>query len=139
MNLDPKEKYKLEYAEIGHLLRHYSTVRSSLTIFSLTVSLAALGNALLPSTTTGFPKFIGVFMFCVAGAFCFYFSWRCEIANQYSTILWDWFAKDDQAGPKQFINFRPLKRKVFIDMGKDPMNWLLCLALLIVSASYFLA
>lgn len=44
MNLDQKEKYKLEYAEVGHLRRHYSTVRSGLTTFSMTASLAAFAS-----------------------------------------------------------------------------------------------
>jgi len=132
MNLEPKDKYKLEYAEVGNLRRHYSTVRASLTTFALTVSLAAFANYASSVQKAPYLIFVGVFMLLAAMLTCFVFSYRCERANLYSDHLWRWFAGEIKDEPSDFCNFSPNRREIVRQMVHDEMNWAIIGAVVLI-------
>ena len=103
MNLEPKDKYKLEYAEVGNLRRHYSIVRASLTTFALTVSLAGFANYASSTQKTPYVIFVGIFMLVAAMLTCFIFSYRCERANLYANHLWRWFGGEISDNPPRLL------------------------------------
>jgi hypothetical protein len=138
MNLELKDKYKLEYAEVSNLRRHYSIVRASLTTFALTVSLAGFANYWSSDGKPPFLIFIGIFMLLAATFTCFTFSYASERANLYTEDLWRWFGADLQDPPPNFQNFRPSAFKVFPQMFRDEMNWAMLIAVaLTIGACYF--
>src|SRR5438552_15439325 len=100
--LDPKDKYKLEYAEVGNLRRHYSIVRSGLTTFCMTASLAAFASYISQTQRSTFLAFIGFFMLVAASIACGVFSYRCERANLYLLELWRWFDGTTHNAPVSF-------------------------------------
>jgi len=136
MNLEPKDKYKLEYTEVGHLRRHYSTVRSGLTTFSMTASLAAFASYFSQAARPCYLVFIGFFMLAVAALACLVFSYRCEKANLYAALLWRWFGNEDQVLPPSFYDFRPGGRDVFREMRCDEMNWVMLVGALLISGAF---
>ncbi|MDD5260856.1 MAG: hypothetical protein PHD76_03310 [Methylacidiphilales bacterium] len=139
MNLHPKEKYKLEYAEVGRLRQHYSTIRSSLTTFAMTSSLAAFAKFLSEAPRPLYLALIGWFMFVVAFIACFVFSYRTEKANLYAEILWRWFKSEKQSEPPSFLQYKEKRCDVVCQMLRDEMNWFMLVALLliVVAAFYF--
>ncbi len=44
MAISDDERFKIEYSEVADFIRHYSTVRSALTSFLVTVGLAAFAT-----------------------------------------------------------------------------------------------
>jgi hypothetical protein len=137
MNLDPKEKYKLEYADVGHLRRHYSTVRATLTTFSMSASLAAFASYFKQDTRPCFLVFIGFFMLAAAAFACLVFSYRCEKANLYAAILWQWFGTQDQDAPPNFSEYRPKHCEVLCEMFRDEMNLLTLVGVSLITAAFY--
>jgi len=135
--LDPTDKYKLEYAEVGNLRRHYSVVRSGLTTFCLTVSLSAFASYASQVARHPFLEFIGIFMLVIALIACGVFSYRCERANLYLREVWKWFEEPDRDAPAQFDNFKPAYRDILREMLWDEMNWMMIAAFLSICWAYW--
>lgn len=130
--LDPTDKYKLEYAEVGNLRLHYSVVRSGLTTFCLTVSLSAFASYASQTVRHPFLEFIGIFMLLIALIACGVFSYRCERANLYLREVWEWFEGTTQDAPAQFDNFKPACGSILREMLWDEMNWMMLVAFLLI-------
>jgi hypothetical protein len=134
--LDPKDKYKLEYAEVGNLRRHYSVVRSGLTTFCMTASLAALASYISQTPQHSFLAFVGIFMLVAASVACLVFSYRCERANLYLRELWRWFEDATPKAPPRFDDFDAPTRDLLRQMLRDEMNWVMVLALLAIVGAF---
>jgi hypothetical protein len=135
--LDPTDKYKLEYAEVGNLRRHYSVVRSGLTTFCLTASLAAFASYISQAARPSFLMFIGFFMLVAALIACVVFSYRSERANLYLRELWRWFEGTTKSAPARFDDFAPAGRDVMRQMPWDEMNWIMFAALLSIGGAFW--
>jgi hypothetical protein len=135
--LDPTDKYKLEYAEVGNLRRHYSVVRSGLTTFCLTASLAAHASYISQEARPPFLEFVAIFMLVAALIACGVFSYRCERANLYLRELWRWLEGTSQNAPPRFDDFKAARREVLREMLWDSMNWALIAALLSIVGFVF--
>src|SRR4051812_25407137 len=105
--LEPTDRYKLEYSEVGNLRRHYSTVRSGLTTFCLTAALIAFANYVSHDPRPRFFAFVAGFMLIAALLTCFVFSWRSERANLYMRDVWSWFEGTHEDTPGRFDDFAP--------------------------------
>lgn len=136
MTLSAVEKYKAEYAEVGNLRRHYSTVRSALTTFSLTVSFAAFSNYISQSTRPLFLVFVGIFMLLAALLACLVFSYRSEKADLYLREVWLWFGTEIGEPPSQFRDFSPEVREIIKGMRRDEMNWVMLVAVVLTGAAF---
>ena len=134
--LDPMDRYKLEYGEVCNLRRHYSVVRSGLTTFCLTASLAALASYISQASRPSFLAFVGIFMLVVALIACGVFSYRCERANLYLRDLWRWFEGTTLHPPARFDDFAPVRGEVRRQMFQDEMNWVMFLALLAITGAF---
>jgi|WetSurMetagenome_2_1015567.scaffolds.fasta_scaffold704331_1 hypothetical protein len=139
MNLEPKEKYKLEYAEVGHLRRHYSTVRSGLTMFCMTTSLAAFSSYIAQPARSFYLVFIGFFMLIVALLACLVFSYHCEKANLYAALLWRWFDGEERGELPGFCQYTPGCDQALRQMCRDEMNWLMLVGALTIASSLCLS
>jgi len=85
-----KEKCLMEYKEVNDYIRHYSTVRSALSSFLLTVGISAFSFYHISKTI---PKpspllYTGVLFMALAMLVSWVFSYRTERAQAYSTIVW---------------------------------------------------
>ena len=133
--LDPIDKYKLEYVEVTNLRRHYSSVRSGLSTFCMTVSLAALASYFSQAARPLFLAFVGGFMLIVALVACLVLSYRCERANLYLRELWWWFDGSAQSPPGRFDEFRANRRDLVRQMALDEMTWVMFVALLAIGGA----
>jgi hypothetical protein len=134
--LDPIDKYKLEYVETTNLRRHYSSVRSGLSTFCMTVSLASLASYFSQPSRPLFLVFVGVFMLLAALVACLVLSYRCERANIYLRELWWWFEGTSKSPPGRFDDFSPANRRDLIrQMLLDEMNWVMFVALLAIGGA----
>lgn len=138
MNLETSEQFKLEYAEVGRLQRHYSAVRATLTTFCMTASLTAFASRFTTTANHYYLTFIGFFMLAVAVFACIVFSYRCEKANLYAADVWRWFGTDDKDRPLSFYQYDPRKRDILSEMYYDEMNWAMLLAALMIAGAFFL-
>jgi hypothetical protein len=137
--IDPKDKYKLEYAEVGNLRRHYSNIRSGLTTFCMTASVAALASDISRKPRSSFLAFTGLFMLLVALVTCLVFSYRTEKANVFLREIWRWLDDDtESSGPSRFDDFNVPFRDLFRQMLRDEMNWLMFAAFLVIACAFFL-
>ena len=134
--LDPTDKYKLEYAEVGNLRRHYSVVRSGLTTFCMTAPRAAFASYISQTPRPSFLAFIGIFMLVAASIACVVFSYRCEKANLYLRELWMWFEGTTQNAPGRFDDFAARPGDVSRQMLRDEMNWVMLVALLAIGGAF---
>jgi hypothetical protein len=138
--LDPTDKYKLEYAEVGNLRRHYSNVRSGLTTFCMTASVAALASYISHTPRSPFLAFVGLFMLVIALVTCLVFSYRTEKANVFLRELWRWLDEGDtqSRGPSRFDDFTAPSRVLVRQMLRDEMNWLMFAAFLTIVCAFCL-
>ena len=136
MTVSAAEKYKAEYAEVGNLRRHYSTVRSALTTFSLTVSFAAFSNHISQPSKPLFLVFVGIFMLLAALLACLVFSYRSEKADLYTREVWLWFGAETGEPPPQFRDYRPKRPEIIRRMRRDEMNWVMLVAVVLTVAAF---
>jgi len=131
-NVEAKEKYLMEYQEVGNFIRHCSSVRSAVVSFLITVACAAF--AAYFNTPTGFLIFVGHLMIVAALFVCLWFSYWTEKAELYLTKVWKWFDGDgpEPGGFKSFKGGCETSGKVL----KDPMNWVLILGVLSIVVAF---
>lgn len=137
--LDLNDRYKLEYAEVGNLRRHYSVVRSSLTTFCMTAALAAFGSYFSQTPRPSFLIYVGFFMLVAGSMACVAFSIRSERANLYMGELWTWFESDTQPAPTRFDDFAAGRCNVLREMLRDEMNWAMLVAFLAIGGGFLVA
>ena len=120
--LDTVDRYKLEYVEVANLRRHYSSVRSGLSTFCITVSLAALASYFSQASRPLFLAFVGGFMLLAALLACLIFSYRSERANLYLRELWYWFEGASKNPPGRFDDFCANRHDLIRQMLLDEMT-----------------
>ena len=137
-----EERFKVEYKEVGDLIRHYSTVRSALTTFLLTVGVASFSAYYHKQQSSPFFIVTGHLFLFVSVAVCLVFSYRTERTSLYQTELWKWSKGDDPYTdgnyPDGFKAYKPssstvLRRVLF----KDKMNIFLVLAIVGILISFW--
>ena len=134
--LDLTEKYKLEYLEAANLRRHYSVLRSGLTTFCMTTSLAALAGYFSQTVRPSFLAFAGIFMLLAAAIAWVVFSYRFERAKLYLRELWSWFDGTSQNTPARFDDFAATLHEVMAQMLRDKMTWVMLAALLVIAGAF---
>jgi hypothetical protein len=138
--LSDEDRFRIEYAEVGSYIRHYSTVRSGLTSFLVTVGLAAFSTHFSLEKAEWFPFAAGCLLIASATVACLSFSYRTERCDLYLTELWRWSLEPEGAPyPVGFKSFKP-GRDVLRKMAGDQMNWLMIVgAFLILAFAAFTA
>jgi len=138
MNVEPKEKYLLEYAEIGNLRRHYSSVRLGLSTFCMTVSLAAFASYFTQASAHDCLALIGFVMLAFAALVCFLYSYYTEKTNQYAAQLWHWFGSETGDGLPGFNQYRPDRAAARRAMLRDEMNWVMLFVCATIATGFYL-
>lgn len=125
---DPKplaseDRFKVAYGEMGNQIRHFSTVRSSLTTFLITVSLAALAANANREKPSAYLINSGIILMGMALIVCLRFSYQTEKHVLRYRDYWNW-AKDTS---KPFPDGKKCRVEwicIWGRMLRDPMNWL---------------
>src|SRR5690242_10317845 len=102
---------------------HYSTTRSALTTFLITVALtlfAAYFSTSYPPHLRFFSAVAKVVMLAALGV-CLVFSYRTERARLYRRNLWEWSKQRGKYPVKSDVKLR----SVWKGMALDSMNWAL--------------
>src|SRR5437868_2827124 len=134
--LDLTEKYKLEYVEAANLRRHYGVLRSGLTTFCMTASLAAFAGYFYQTFRPAFLAFAGIFMLLAAAIAWVVFSYRLAKANLYQRELWAWFDGTNQNTPARFDDFAATLHEVTTQMLRDKVNWLMLAGFAIIAGAF---
>jgi len=141
MPLADEERFKLEYKKLDDDIRHYSTTRSALTSFLMTVGLTLLAY----SFSNGYPdhpRFLwltGLLILCAAVYVCLEFSRRTERSLIHQKGLWDWSKTMASPYPtRSEILRRAGRRAVLARMFSDLMNIGLILVLILIVVIFFL-
>ena len=127
------------FTELGSEIRHYSTIRTSLTTFLMTVALAAFTTFFHSDQHHIFVAIAG-YVFAVAGGLaCLYFSYCTEKqVIRYRKLrdkLHSGVRTSDQSGFQE-LDMEPAKSEVRRRMKKDWMNRLMLVGDLILMASF---
>ena len=141
MPLADEERFKLEYKKLDDDIRHYSTTRSALTSFLMTVGLTLLAYS-LSNSYPDHPSFLwitGLVILCAAVYVCLEFSRRTERSLIHQKGLWDWSKTMDSPYPTRSEILRKAgRRAVLAGMISDLMNaGLIFVAILIVVIFFF--
>lgn len=134
--LDLTEKYRLEYVEAANLRRHYGVLRSGLTTFCMTASLAAFAGYFSQPLRPSFLAFAGFFMLLAAAIAWVVFSYRFQRANLYLRELWAWFDGTSRNTPARFDDFAATLHEVTTQMLRDKMNWVMLAAVLVIAGAF---
>lgn len=133
--LAPMERFKLHYRDLSDTVRHFSTVRSTLTTFLLVVGAAALGFAKArPESGFAFPA--AVLFLLLAAVVCLVFSYRTEKFILRMKILWNWSFNPTADIYPRFPNTQETAARIFREMRDDVMNWLLIVFLVSLIVAY---
>ena len=133
-----------EYSMARDMIVHYSTVRSALTTFLMTVALAAL-SASFNEDMGGrwFFPLAGTVLMVVAHMVCRHFSRETERAIIYQKLLADWNAAQSGTFPGRLLSrdweSKAELHKVAGRMRRDPMNRLSLVLTVILLALFWLA
>lgn len=135
-----KERFKVDYAEVGDLIRHYSTVRSALTTFLLTVSVGSF-VAYHKDSSHSFLLVVGYLFLLVSAAACLVFSYRTESATLYQKALWKWSNGEDPYTngdyPSRHEIRKSFKWKAWRRVcSKDTMNLFLVMVIVVIFVSF---
>ncbi len=127
MPIEPKDLFSAEFKEVGDAIRHFSTTRSALTTFLLTVGLGAFAAYFHRQQTSPFFVAAGFTFLTASLVVCFRFSYLTERYRLYQRQLWvdaksTTLPQDFPAGAR---DFHPPSRHVLAKMQRDSMNWLL--------------
>jgi len=136
-NIDIEKIFLLEYREVGDFIRHYSSVRSALTVFLFALGLASFLIYLFSDGRSYLPLIAGHFLYIAALAVCLVFSFRTERANLYLITLWKWFHGESTQEPAGYKK-TSAGSQVYKKMARDPMNWLLLLGMTIFLATFWM-
>jgi Na+/melibiose symporter-like transporter len=125
------------YHEQGAEIRHYSTVRSGLTVFLLTVSLGAFSTYFTQNQPHPFLLFASFIAMLAAIFACIHFSIRTERAVIRYVDLWEQLKKTQAGNTTQVRIARPNSLEVYLRVVKDKMNWLLLFAAISLLLAFF--
>lgn len=131
-----QELFQLDYKDSGDLVRHYSTTRSALTTFLLTVSLISFQAYIRNPKTGEFFVPVAYILLFASTMVCLYFSYQTVAIQRHQSALWRW---TKMGRPGEVLPNRSASRKlkvVFPGMVTDPMNYLL-IAIVISTILFF--
>ena len=138
--LTDDERFKLEYKKLDDDIRHYSTTRSALTSFLMTVGLTLLAynfNNSYPNR----PFFLwitGLLVLLAAIYVCLEFSRRTERSLIHQKGLWDWSKNMTPPYPtRSEILSKAGPGAVFSEMIKDLMNVGLIVVVIAIVITFF--
>lgn len=137
MMIDAKERCLIEYAEVGNLKRHYSTLRYGLSSFLVTVSLASFANYVAQTNPVIFLAIIGQLMLCAGLLSCLVLSYRCEKANLYTRCVWRWLEGQSEEEPTHFFDFNAKKAGIVRGMCLDEMNWIMLIVAVLITIVFW--
>ena len=124
----PPETLRLIYKEYGDQIRHFSTVRSALTTFLLTVSLASFAAYFNRTQTHPFLITAGLIFLLTAVFTCLTFSFRTEKAVIRFKEIWKYLNYDKPINCNKIPIHDPTLTEIWARMLKDQMNWLIIIA-----------
>ena len=128
------EVARLAYQEQGEMIRHFSSVRSALTTFLLTVALASYSAYFADRSV--FLMIAGSLFLLAAIGVCLIFSYRTEKTVLRYKHLWDQIrAGHNIAGPLTI--YAPTESEIWGRMRRDKLNYLLILMCLVIATSFF--
>jgi len=129
-----RERFQLDYKDAGDLIRHYSSVRSALTTFLLTVALGALVAYTRRPVEAEFMIGIAHVLLLVSFAVCIVFSLRTIHMEFYQTQIWRWSNTSNSGYPsrKTWPAYSELARRVIT----DPMNGFLLFTIAAIMISF---
>lgn len=136
-----KELFLLEYRDVADSIRHYSTTRSALTSFLMTVGLTLLANY-FSSSFPGNPRFFSImgFIVLIAALFvCLVFSWRTERSAIHLKALWDWATakRSDYPSRTRYKDLSaPEKGKIWAEVRGDWMNGALIIVIIAIASTF---
>jgi hypothetical protein len=126
------------YSELGSEIRHYSTIRTTLTTFLITVAITGF-STFFEENRMPFLALAGFVFSAAAPILCLYFSFNTEKAiiryRRARTLL-----GNDSAGPDQVFGTsdqRADDRKAARrEMWRDKLNWILIVGDLLLIAAF---
>lgn len=141
MPLSDEERFKLEYKKLDDDIRHYSTTRSALTSFLMTVGLTLLAYS-FSNSYPSHPSFLwitGLLVLFAAVYVCLEFSRRTERSLIHQKGLWDWSKTMASPYPTRSDILRRAGRRAVIGaMIVDLMNVGLILVVILIIVIFFL-
>jgi len=140
MPISDEERFKLEYKKLDDDIRHYSTTRSALTSFLMTVGLTLLAYSFSNSYPNR-PSFLwitGLLILAAAVYVCLEFSRRTERSLIHQKELWDWSQTMAPPYPSRSDILKKVGRHaVCARMIRDRMNAGLIVALILIVVIFF--
>jgi uncharacterized protein YukE len=128
------EAIRVSYTEYGNQVRHFSTVRSALTTFLLTVSMTAFSAYFTPGKSHAFLAWVGGLFLFGAVVACFAFSYRTERELLRYRHMWQYLTGKKTMGGAHDFSCKPPISKVVPNMLRDPMNLLMIPAVILIIA-----
>jgi ABC-type multidrug transport system permease subunit len=140
MPVSDEERFKLEYKKLDDDIRHYSTTRSALTSFLMTVGLTLLAYS-FSNSYPSHPSFLwitGLLVLSAAIYVCLEFSRRTERSLIHQKELWEWSKKMSPPYPsRSHLLRRAGRRAVLAGMIGDAMNAGLIVAVILIVVIFF--
>jgi len=130
------ETLRLVYKEYGDQIRHFSTVRSALTTFLLTVSLASFAAYFNVSQTHPFLIVAGVIFLLAAIFTCLTFSFRTEKAVIRFKEIWKYLNHDKPTSFNKIPIHNPTLTEIWGRVFWDQMNWLIMIAAIVIALAF---
>jgi hypothetical protein len=140
MAVSDEERFKLEYKKLDDDIRHYSTTRSALTSFLMTVGLTLLAYS-FSNSYPGHPAFLwitGLIVLAAASYVCLEFSRRTERSLIHQKELWEWSKTMAPPYPtRSALLQRAGRRAVLGRMIGDRMNAGLIVTVILIVVIFF--
>jgi hypothetical protein len=140
MPISDEERFKLEYKKLDDDIRHYSTTRSALTSFLMTVGLTLLAYS-FSNSYPGHPAFLwitGLIVLAAASYVCLEFSRRTERSLIHQKELWEWSKMMAPPYPtRSALLQRAGRRAVLGRMIGDRMNTGLIVTVVLIVVIFF--
>ena len=130
------DNLRMAYKEYSDEMRHFSTVRSALTTFLVTVSLAAFSAYFNKSQTHPFLVAAALVFAGAAIAVCLEFSRRTSKAYLRRKRIWDHFAKGQTVTRLEAQDY-PSKTQTMGAMLKDATNYFLLIGLVLIVLAFY--
>jgi hypothetical protein len=130
------ENLRMAYKEYGDEMRHFSTVRSALTTFLVTVSLAAFSAYFNKSQSHPFLVAAALVFAAAAIAVCLEFSRRTSKAYLRRKRIWNHFAMRQLVSMLDDPGYPPRSLTLGV-MLQDATNYFLLIGLGLIVAAFF--
>lgn len=119
---------RMAYAEYGNQIRHFSTIRSTLTVFLVTAGMTAFAGWLDKKYV--FLLLAGMVFGASAIAVCLWFSFQTEKHVIFYKDVWRLLNGQESKVTLKNLTYPKKWGSIYWRMLWDPMNWLLILAAL---------